>query len=124
MNNTKSSMIDMKQKDEIRLDTFQLNKTYLEENVIPEDGLYKYLYQPDEQHRDQKRRATDFLWSRNTYELDRFVQEPGLYYTCLYYINRVLYYLQDGPNRAFVREKLMHIPDDTQVSPEWVKKWK
>ena len=124
MNNTKSSMIDMKQKDAIRLDTFQLNKTYLQENVIPEDGLYRYLYQPDEQHGDQKRRATDFLWSRNTYELDRIVQEPGLYYKCLYYINRVLYYLQDGPNRAFVREKLMHIPGDTQVSPEWVKKWK
>ena len=38
-NNTKSSMIDMKPKDAIKLDTVQLDKTYPEENVLPEDGL-------------------------------------------------------------------------------------
>ena len=43
------------------------------------------------------------------YRLDRFVPEPG---------NRVLYYLQDKPNRDFVREELMHISEDTQVSPD------
>ena len=36
--------------------------------------------------------ATDLLWSKNTYWLDRIVKEPG---------NRLLYYLQDGPDRAF-----------------------
>ena len=115
MNNTKSSMIDMKPKDAIKLDTVPLDKTYPEETVLPEDGLYRYLYQPGEQHGDQKRRATDLIWSENTYRLDRIVQEPG---------NRVLYYLQDGPNRAFVREELMHISEDTQVPPDWVSEWK
>ena len=38
-NNTKSSMIDMKPKDATKLDTVQLDKTYPEENVLPEDGL-------------------------------------------------------------------------------------
>ena len=38
-NNTKSSMIDMKPKDAIKLDTVQLDKTYPEENVLPENGL-------------------------------------------------------------------------------------
>ena len=90
----------MKLKDVIKLDTVPLDKTYPEETALPEDGLYRYLYQPGEQHGDQKRRATDFIWSKNTYWLDRIVQEPG---------NRVLYYLQDGPNRAFVCEELMHI---------------
>ena len=115
MNNTKSSMIDMNPKDAIKLDTVQLDKTYPEESVLPEDGLYRYLYQPGEQHGDQKRRATDFIWSKNTYRLDRVVQEPG---------NRVLYYLQDGPDKAFVSKELMRIPEDTQVPPEWVSKWK
>ena len=38
--------------------------------------------------------------------------------------NRVLYYLKDGPDRAFVREELMHISEDTQAPPDWVSKWK
>ena len=115
INNRKSSMIDMKTKDAIKLDTVPLDKTYAEETVLPEDGLNRHLYQPGEQHGDQKRQATDFIWSKNTYRLDQFVQEPG---------NRVLYYLQDGPDRAFVREKLMHVYGDTQALPEWVSEWK
>ena len=115
MNNTKSLMIDMKPKDAIKLDTVPLGKKYPEETVPPEDGLYRYLYQPSEQHGDQKRRATDLIWSKSTYRLDRIVQEPG---------NRVLHYLQDGPDRAFVREELMHISEDTRIPPDWVSKWK
>ena len=115
MNNTISSMIGMKPKDAIRLDTVPLDKKYREETVLPEDGLYRYLYQPGKQHGDQKRRATGLTWSKNTFRLDRNVQEPG---------NRVLYYLQDGPDRDFVREELMHISEDTQVPPDWVSEWK
>ena len=77
MNNTVSSMIDMKPKDAVKLDTVPLDKKYPEESVLPVDGLYRDLYQPDEQHGDQKRRATDLIWSKNTYLLDRIVQDPG-----------------------------------------------
>ena len=115
MNNTESSMIGMKPQDAIKLDTVPLNKTYPEETVLPEDGLYRYLYQPGEQHGDQKRRATDLTWSKNTNRLDQIVQDPG---KC------VLYYLQDGPDRVFVREELMHVSEDTQVPPDWVNEWK
>ena len=45
MINTKSSMLDMKPKDAIKLDTVPLDKTYPEETVLPGDGLYRYLYQ-------------------------------------------------------------------------------
>ena len=55
MNNTVSSMIGMKPKNPIKLDTVPLNKTYLKKTVLPEDRLYSYLYQPGEQHGDQKR---------------------------------------------------------------------
>ena len=109
--NTESSMTGMRPKNAIKLDTVALDKTYPEETILPEDGLYRYLYQPGEQHGDQKRHATDLIWSKYTYQLDRIVQEPG---------NRVLYYLQDGPDRAFVRKELMHVSEDTQVPPDWV----
>ena len=54
MNNTVSSMIDMKPKDAIKLDAVPLDKTYPEENVLPKDGLSRYLYQSGEQYEDQK----------------------------------------------------------------------
>ena len=77
MNNIVSLMIGMKPKDAIKLGTVLLNKKYPEETVLPEGGLYKYLYQPGEQHKDQKRRETDLIWSKNMYRLDRIVQDPG-----------------------------------------------
>ena len=40
LNNTVSSMIGLKPKDVIKLDTVPLDKTYLKETVLPEDGLY------------------------------------------------------------------------------------
>ena len=101
-------MIGMKPKDAIKLDFVPLDKTYPKETVLPDDGLYRYLYQPGEQHGDQKRRATDLIRSKNTYRLDQIVQGPG---------NCVLYYLQEGPDRALVREELMHVSEDTQVPP-------
>ena len=115
MSNTVSSMIDIKPKDAIKLDTIPLDKKYPEETVQPDNDLYRYLYQPGEQHGDKKRWETDFIWSKNTYRLDRIVQEPG---------NRVLYYLQDGPDRAFMREELMHVSKGTQVPSGWVSEGK
>ena len=70
MNNTASSVIGMKPKHAIKLDANPLDKKYPEETVLPEDGLCRYLYQPGEQHGDQKRWATDLIWSKNTYRLD------------------------------------------------------
>ena len=55
LNNTVLSMIGMKPKDAIKLDTVPLDKKYQEETVLPKNGLYRYLYQPGEQHGDQKR---------------------------------------------------------------------
>ena len=65
----------MKPKDAIKLDIVPLDKTYLQETILPEDGFYRYLYQPVEQHGGQKRRATDLIWSKNTYRLYRYIQD-------------------------------------------------
>ena len=112
INNSKIAMIDMKPKDAIKLSNVQLVKSeeFADEKALPEDGLHRYFYQPGKQ-----RRATDFVWSKNTYRLDRIVQEPG---------NRILYYLQGGPERAFVREELMQVPETSEKPPDWVQGWK
>ena len=57
LNNTVSSVIGMKPKDAIKLDTVPPDKKYTEETVLPEDGLYRYLYQPGEQIRVKKIRV-------------------------------------------------------------------
>ena len=77
MNKTVSPMIGIKPKDVIKLDTVSLDKKYPEETVLPENGLYRYLYQPGEQHGNQKSWARDLVWSKNTYRIDRIVQGPG-----------------------------------------------
>ena len=56
MNKTKSLMIDMKPKYTIKLVMVEPDKseTYSEENIPLEDGLFRYLYQPCEQHKEKK----------------------------------------------------------------------
>ena len=56
MNNSKTAMIDMKPKDAIKLSNVELVKSeeFADEKPFPEDGLYRYFYQPGEQHGDQK----------------------------------------------------------------------
>ena len=60
----------------------------------------------------QRRRATDRIWSKGTYRLREVVESPG---------NRVMYYLADGPERAFVSEELMLIPEDTELPPDHIQ---
>ena len=84
-----------------------------EEDKLPEDGLYQYLL-PGEEHDDQRHRATDRVLSKKTYRLRKVMEDAG---------NRVMYYLKDGPERAFVSEELMLIPEDTELPPGYVQEW-
>ena len=116
LNNEKTQMLEMTPAKAVKLDNVELKiKAYPKEEVAPEDGLYRYLYQPGELEGGQQRRATDMIWSWNPVRIDRIVENEG---------QRVLYYLADGaPKRAFVREELMQIPEGTEVPPEYVKEW-
>ena len=76
--------------------------------------MYRYLLQPGEEHNDQRRRATDRIWSNGTYRLREIVEDAG---------NRVMYYLLNGPEKAFVSEELMLIPEDTELPPDYVEEW-
>ena len=55
LNDTWAGMIGMKPKDAIKLNEVPLvaRESYPPEEVLPEDGLYQYLLQPDEEHDDQ-----------------------------------------------------------------------
>ena len=116
LNNTKTSMINMKPLDAIKLKEVKLVKKikYLPGQKLPEDGLYRYLLQPAEEHNDQRKRATDTISSKNSYRVSKVVAEPD---------NRIMYYLQDGPERVFVREELMLIPENTELPHDFVQKW-
>ena len=104
LNDTKTQMTGMKPKDAIKLNQVLLIKqeNYPPEDTLPEDGLYRYLL------------ATDRIWSKKTYRLREILEDSG---------NRVTYYLKDGPERAFVKEELMLIPEDTELPPDYVQKW-
>ena len=116
LNDTETQMTGMKCKDAIKLNQVPLvnRENYPPENTLPEDGLYRYLLQPGEEHDDQRKRATDRIWSKKTYRLKQIVDDSG---------NRVMYYLKDGPERAFVKEELMLIPEDTELPPDYVQNW-
>ena len=100
---------------------------------MPEDGLYKYLLQPNEEHDNQRRRAMNRVWSKATYRL-REIIDAG---SC------VMYYLRDGVaerpwahraqgpestlvptlQKAFVSEELMLILEDTELPPDYIQEW-
>ena len=109
-------MTGMKPKDAIKLNQVHLAKqeNYPPEDTLLEDGLYRYLLQPSEEHDDQCKRAMDRIWSKKTYRLREIVEDPG---------NQVMYYLNDGTERAFVKEELMLIPGHTELPPDYVQKW-
>ena len=70
--------------------------------------------QPGEEHNNQRHRAMDRIWSKKAYRLREIVEDPD---------NRVMYYLSDGPKRAFVSEELMLIPEDTELPPDYIQNW-
>ena len=116
LNDMETEMTGMKSKDAIKLKEVPLvaRESYPPEEVLPEDGLYRYLSQPGEEHGDQRCRATDRIWSKRTYRLREITENPG---------NRVMYYLRDGPERAFVLEELMLFPEDTELRPDYIQEW-
>ena len=117
LNDTETEMIGMKPKDAIKLKEevpLVKRESYPAEDKLPDDRLYRYLLQPGEEHDDQRKRATDRIWSKGTYRLGEVVSSLG---------NRVMYFLRDGPERSFVKEELMLIPEETELPPDYVQKW-
>ena len=116
LKDTETQMTGMKPKDVIELHQVPLvnRENFPPEETLPEDKLYHNLLQPGEEHDDQRRRATDRIWSKKTYRLREIVEDHD---------NRVMYYLKDEPERAFVSEELMLILEGTELPPDYVQKW-
>ena len=77
------------------------------ENALSADAEVRYLLQPGESE-GGVRRATDPIWSLETFELDCTMIKQG---------QPVLYSLRDGPKRSFVREEFMVVPPNTELPP-------
>ena len=84
----------------------------LKKQRLPSGVGVRYLYQPGELE-GGRRSGTDPVWSLEVCRLGRLVTKPE---------EPVLYYLQDGPLRGFVREELLVVPPDTQLPPDGVLK--
>ena len=124
LNDMETEMIGMKPNDAIKLKEVPLvaRGSYPPEEVLPEDGLYRYLLQPGEEHDDQRHGATDRIWSKGTYGLREIVENPGncvMYYLCVVGSEDPL----ERSERAFVSEELMLIPEDTELPSDYVQEW-
>ena len=87
---------------------------WLQEQKLPSGVGVRYLYQPGELE-GECRGATGPVWSLEVYRLGRSVSKHD---------ESVVYYLEDGPQRGFVREELLVVPPDTQQPPDGVlKRW-
>lgn len=74
-----------------------------EQKKLPSYVDVRYLLQPGELE-GSTQRATDPVWSFDTYTIGRAVSKPDA---------PVVYYLHNGPKRGFVSEELMVVPPGT-----------
>ena len=81
------------------------------ERKLPPLVHVRYLYYPGELEGGGGRRATDPIWSLKVYKIQKVVTRPH---------EPVVYYLDDGPKRGFVREELMVVPQGTVLPSERV----
>ena len=124
LNNTVTRLVTggegegMKPVDAIKLDVVSLKPALpagseravgLDEKKIGSDVTVRYLYAAGEQEGGTHRRATDPIWSMKIYNIDRAITKAD---------QPVLYYLDGGPLRSFVREELLIVSPDTQLPPK------
>ena len=77
------------------------------EKKLPPLVNVRYLYYPGELE-GGGRRATESIWSLKVYNIKKVDTRPH---------EPVVYYLDDGPKRGFVREELMVVPQGTVLPP-------
>ena len=115
LNNETTRLIGMTPSEAIKLKSVTVkSSTPVKQAPRPEQPLppnvkVRYLYQPGEHERDERRRATDPIWSLNIHQIGTIIGK-----------NPILYYLTSGPKRAFVQQELLVVPPDTQLPPSKV----
>ena len=111
--NNESAKITGKEVTEIRYSKPNYKRVVgLDEVRLPPGVKVRFLFAPGEDEGGENKRATDPIWSLETYNLSRSVFQSD---------QPVLYYLSEGaPKRSFVREELQVVPEDTQLPPDSV----
>ena len=111
--NSESAKITGKEVTEIRYNKPNYKQVVgLDEVRLPPGVKVRFLFAPGEDEGGEKRRATDPIWSIETFNLSRSVVQSD---------QPVLYYLSEGaPKRSFVREELQVVPEDTKLLPDSV----
>ena len=119
LNNTKKRITGKEPDEAIKMKEVDIKtKNYkrvvgLDEVRLPTEVRVRYLLSPGELEGGERRRATDPIWSIKVYYISGSRISPN---------QPVLYFLQDGPRRGFVREELQVIPYDTELPPNSVLK--
>ena len=112
LNNESTRLIGMKPVEAIKLTQVVVRPSApskQKEHVLTPDVKVRYLYQPGELEGGERRRATDPIWSIETYDIKQILgNEP------------TMYYLHNAAKRGFVREELMVVPQDTQLPPKGI----
>jgi len=112
LNNESSRLTGKKPSDAIKLKntTPQSSQPIKDkEYLLPPDVIVRYLYQPGELEGGERRRATDPIWSINTYKISHVIGKDP-----------IVYYLDPtAPKRGFVRQELM-VVSDTQLPPDGI----
>jgi hypothetical protein len=84
------------------------------EDKLTYDILIRYLLEPSDLE-GNRRRAGDMNWSQQIYRIRKALIQKD---------QPILYWLIDdngkSPERSFVNEELLIIPDDTELPPQWV----
>ena len=115
LNNSITRLIGMSpaeaiQKDEVFALPSKIRKSRpidYNEICLPAGSLVRYLLD-NSKHKGGKRRATDPIWSLETFQIESSTIIKG---------QPVMYRLVDGPKKIFVREELLPIPFDTMLPP-------
>ena len=112
LNDIEMQTIGIFPKDAIKLKIVNLVENYPPEDTVAKDGLYYHLLQPREEQNHQHKRTTDRIWSKKIYRFREVMEDSG---------NWVIYYLKDLPDKTFISEELIHIPEDTELPPNYVE---
>ena len=96
-----------------------------DEDQLTYDILIRYLLEPSDLE-GNRRCAGDMNWSQQIYRIQEVLiqkNQPILYWlTSSEHSRSAIDDNGKGPERSFVNEELLIIPDDTELPPQWVLK--
>lgn len=111
MNNEESKITGLKPLKAIKQKTIDVTQEpySVKDSPLPFGLKVRYLYAPGEAEGDNRTRATDPIWSIDTYEIKRIIKmNPPVYY-----LRKTDTSKQPAPQRAFVKEELQIVSPNT-----------